>query len=248
VIRASKREFLRGRLARMQMLWWKEPGRAWTCDWTDPDAPIDGREGTVFAVRDLASGRNLQSLPALAQSGHLATRVLEHQFLRHGAPLLLKTDGGSEFKVEEIAALLARYGVTHLVSPGHYPQYNGAIEAGIGSLKTHTWYEAARRGRLGWWTCDDVEAGRLKANETSRPWGRGGPSPDEKWRSRRAIIAEERAAFQQVLAEKRAQYAKLIDRDGLTSREVERLAITRTLQACGYLVITRRGVSPRVSS
>jgi transposase InsO family protein len=248
VIRACKREFKRGQLARLQMLWWEKAGRSWSCDWTDPEAPIDGAERKVFVLRDLASGKNLQSLPSSRQSALLATRILEHQFIIHGAPLVVKTDGGPEFKAVEFTELLKQYGVAHLMSPGHYPPYNGAIEAGIGSLKTHTWYEAARKGRVGYWTCDDVEAGRLKANETSRPWGPGGPSPDLMWMARNMVSDQERMTFNEVLAEKRAVYAKLIDKDGLTAKAIERLAIAKSLEKCGYLVITRRRVSLGVSS
>jgi hypothetical protein len=161
--------------------------------------------------------------------------------------LVLKTDGGSEFKAEEFGRMLRRHGVTHLVSPPHYPRYNGSIEAGIGSLKTHVWYEAQRRGRVGYLTCDDVEAGRLKANETSRPWGPGGPSPDERWRERLPIGSRERAAFLGTLKKERVACAKLLGEDVRKDGTDERLAITRALERRGYLVITRRRVSLGVS-
>jgi len=92
---------------------------------------------------------------------------------------------------DQFKELLASYNVIHLMSPSYYPPYNGAIEAGIGSLKTHAFHVAAKKGRRGHWTCDDVQAGRLIANETSRPWGPKGPSPDQMWKNRNPISDEE---------------------------------------------------------
>jgi hypothetical protein len=38
-------------------------------------------------------------------------------------------------------------------------------EAGIGGMKVRTHYQAARNGRAGIWTCEDMEAARRKANQ-----------------------------------------------------------------------------------
>lgn len=65
----------------------------------------------------------------------------------------------------------------------------------IGSMKARTHYQAMRRGHPGEWTCDDVEAARLQANETARPWGLHGSTPKEAWRQRTVISVEERTAF-----------------------------------------------------
>jgi hypothetical protein len=109
--------------------------------------------------------------------------------------LALKSDNGSAFLAGGAAALLAGWGVWPLFSPPRWPRYNGSCEAGIGSMKTRTHHRAARAGRAGQWACDDAEAARLEANQTARPWGPGGPTPQEVWQGRRPIRAEERAAF-----------------------------------------------------
>jgi hypothetical protein len=57
--------------------------------------------------------------------------------------------------------------------------YNGAIEAGIGSLKTRTERQALWAGRPGPWTWQDVEAARQEANATARPHGAYGPTPEQ---------------------------------------------------------------------
>ena len=57
------------------------------------------------------------------------------------------------------------------MSPPRTPRYNGSAEAGNGAVKTPSHHEAARHGRIGCWTSDDLEAVRLQANLTARPWG-----------------------------------------------------------------------------
>jgi len=242
VVRACKREMKRGRLSTLRTLEWNQAGRIWAIDWTDP-AVIDNRYKKVLVVRDLASGNILLSLPAEAQSAKLAKDALEYLFILHGAPLVLKSDNGSEFIEHDFENFLRDYGVVHLLSPAYYPQYNGAIEAGIGSLKTHTWYEAARHNRVGYWTCDDVEAGRLKANETSRPNGPRGPSPDRMWLNRTQIDVDEWDRFREVLSQEHAKMEKTADQSERDRKAEERQAITRALVKCGYVKITRRAVT-----
>ena len=243
VVKKYLREMERGRLASLTALTWTMAGRVWSIDWTDPDAVIDGRCKKVLVVRDLGASKILASLPARKQRAKLARRVLEHLFKMHGAPLLLKGDGGKDLLIsKEVKRLLEEYGVTPLLSPPYYPQYNGAIESGIGSLKMHTFYEAARHGRIGYWTADDVEAGRRKANETSRPWGYGGPSPDRKWAERSVIDCDEWDNFREMLAAERKRWVTAAVKEKRKLATQERMAITKALVKCGYLVVGKREV------
>jgi hypothetical protein len=242
VVRACKRELKRNRLSMLMTLNWQHVGRVWAIDWTEP-AVIDGKYKTVLVVRDLASGNILLSLPGEAQSAELAIDALEYLFILHGAPLVLKSDNGSEFTAEIFEKYLRDYDVIHLLSPAYYPKYNGAIEAGIGSLKTHIWYEAARQNRVGYWTCDDVEAGRLKANETSRPNGPNGPSPDRMWRDRKQIDVDEWEAFRETLSQERKKMELMTDLSERDLKSEERRAITRALVKCGYVNITRKAIT-----
>ena len=242
VVRACKRELKRNRLSMLLTLNWQHVGRVWAIDWTEP-ALIDGIYKTVLVVRDLASGNILLSLPGTTRSAELAIDALEYLFILHGAPLVLKSDNGSEFTAHDFEKYLRDYGVTHLLSPAYYPKYNGAIEAGIGSLKTHTWYEAARRNRVGYWTCDDVEAGRLKANETSRPSGPNGPSPDRMWRDRKQIDVDEWDSFRETLSQERKKVELMNDLSERDLKSEERRAITRALVKCGYVKITRKAIT-----
>src|SRR5207245_8901868 len=138
--------------------------------------------------------------------------------------------------------------VIALFSPPYTPRYNGAIEAGIGSLKTRTEEHASRHGRAGQWTYDDVQAARLEANATARPRGSLGPSPDQAWTARRSLPVHDRALFGASLQRHRQQARleqgypteePLAVRD---DRAIDRIAIRRALCEHGYLLFSRRRI------
>lgn len=163
---------------------WANDAGVWAIDYTEAPSPIDRTYRHVLCVRDLGSGMLLACLPAPAHSAQNACDALAALFREHGAPLVLKSDNGSAFVAAQTENLLRAHDVVPLLSPPRMPRYNGACEAGIGGFKVRAHYEAARHGRPGEWTCDDVETARLIANETSRPRGADGATPDELWASR----------------------------------------------------------------
>ena len=195
LLRRYRRAWKRKRWLLTRTLHWQRPGSAWAIDFSEPPLPIEGCFGRVLALRDLASGYQLLWLATADESASTARDALELLFRQHGAPLVLKSDNGSAFLAAEIAASLAAWQIWHLYSPPRLPQYNGSCEAGIGSMKTRTHHQAARCGRAGEWTCEDLEAARREANETARPWGSRGPTPEETWSGRRPMQPEERSAF-----------------------------------------------------
>jgi transposase InsO family protein len=246
VLARWRAEIRHDRHVEIQTLTWEKPGRVWAMDWTEPDTTIDGLYKEVLVVRDLASGKILFTLPAETRDAELVRDVLKHLFLSHGAPLVLKSDNGKELIAEVVKDLLDEYGVEPLLSPEYYPQYNGAIEAGNGSLKTHAYYAAARHGRLGHWTADDIEEGRLKANETSRPWGWRGPSPDRRWAERSAIDYDEWDLFRSTVAEERTWWVTADEEEDPRLRKTqERMAMTKALVRCGCVAIGRQKVEAR---
>jgi len=252
IVRSFKRDLEDKRKAALLICNWTKPGAVWAADWTAPDFPIDGgRYPKVLAVRDLASGEILLAMSAERSSAKVAAFAIGCLFAVHGAPLVLKTDNGPEFTADEFRAFLRGHRVTHLLSPEYYPEYNGAIEAGIGALKTRTMYHAARHGRIGCWTCDDVEAGRLQANETSRPQGPWGPSPESSWRSRERIGNEERQRFIELVEqERRERLSRESNSGSLGAQEkkaIARRAIASALAKSGCLTMKRRGVSPVIT-
>jgi hypothetical protein len=234
----------------LRVLHWQGGGRVWAADFSQPPLPVENEYGRLLAVRDLASGFQLAWLPVPDETAVTAANVLRALFHEHGPPLVLKSDNGSAFIAAETQALLASRQVWHLPSPPDLPEYNGACEAGIGSMKTRTHHRAASSGRPGEWTCEDTEAARQEANQTARPWGHRGPTPAEVWQQRQPIRPAERAAFgvtvRRMLAEERRA------RQGEAQAPVEhgplaalhRAALTRALVAHEILRFTSERVSP----
>ena len=236
----------------VHVLRWLKPGTVWAVDFLDAPSPVDGLYRYVFAVRDLASGNMLLALPSADKEMKTACDALTALFKQHGAPLVIKSDCG--FDAWEVKTLMTQHKVTHLLSPPYFPRYNGAIEAGIGSLKTRAHYQSARRGTPGDWNCDDVEAARLQANETARPWGHNAETPDIHWIERESISSEERFAF---LAAVETQKIQTISELGLLpgmppspkeGRNIERIAISRALVAHGLLSVRRSRITLPIKS
>lgn len=149
----------------------------------------------IFVVRDLASGHVLITHSTKEMTASNTVDILRTLFLQEGSPLVLKSDNGASLIADPVEALLKEFGVFPLLSPKAYPQYNGAVEACIHHLKARARYLAARLGRR--LRVADVEAARVFANRKARPKGYGGPIPEECWKGRTPIRAEEREAFGQ---------------------------------------------------
>jgi hypothetical protein len=111
-------------------------------------------------------------------------------------------------------------------------------------MKARTHHAAARRGHPGEWTCDAAEAARLQANQTARPWGVRGPTPEEAWQGRAPLRPEERAAFAEAVRrlerEVRQEQGHPAEGDlgPLAQAAVNRAALRRTLVAHGLLRFT----------
>ncbi len=97
-------------------------------------------------------------------------------------------------------------GATPLLSPPHTPPYNPLAEAGIGSPKTRTFYQAAAHGAQDR-TSDDADPARHPCNQTPQPFGNGLPAPPaDRRRQRPTITPAQRDAFRQGARDARAQY------------------------------------------
>jgi transposase InsO family protein len=232
----------------LHVLHWTTPGSVWAMDFTEAPGLIDGQFPYLLAVRDLASGQQLLWQPTLAASAQETISALALLFALYGPPLVLKSDNGSAFLAEATQALLGGAGVIPLYSPPYLPQYNGAIEAGIGSLKTRSERQAARRGHPGAWTLDDVVAAQAEANALARPRGDDRPSPEEAWAARRHLRASTRALFQMTLERLRDEERT---KEGLATegalsaaelRRIDREAIRRALVEHGLLLFSRRRI------
>jgi hypothetical protein len=231
----------------LRVLHWQRPGHVWAVDFTGPRPGIEGPSPYLLAVRDLASGRQLLWWPCAEATAAHAVAALATLFAHHGAPLVLKADNGSPFAARRTRQLAHDCGVEMLFSPPGTPRYNGAIEAGIGSLTTRTEQHAARHGRPGAWTFDDLEAARREANATSRPRGAAHTSPDEAWVQRQRLTPERRTLFRHEVHRQRIAIdaqggpdaTPPTDRD---ERARDRQAIRRALETLGELTYTRRRI------
>jgi len=88
-----------------------------------------GRKQELLAVADEHSRCELNHrLTAGPAKGDDVASYLEQAFLKHGAPLVLKQDRGSNLNSDPVKQLCDRHGVLLLNSPGGYPPYNGRRE------------------------------------------------------------------------------------------------------------------------
>jgi transposase InsO family protein len=247
-----------GPVARLQ---WTQAGTVWAADWAWPPEPMEGWYERLLSVRDLASGSQLTWQPVAREDGATAAWLLGRLFSEHGPPLVLKVDNGPAWQAAEVAAVLARWRVVRLTSPAYQPSYNGAVEAGIGSLKGRTEEKAWQRGRPGQWTWDDAEAARREANERSRPLGGAGASAQDVWAARPEVTAEDRdelvAATQRITAaeagregvEPRAEPTGT-EAEGQKERKSQeggwRGVLRRALEALGYLKVMWRRIPRQI--
>lgn len=237
----------------LNVLEWDHRGAVWAMDHTNPPKLIDDRFPVILCVRDLASGLQLAAHPVPDAGADHVIALLTALFAEHGAPLVLKSDNGSGFIEQRVETLLRQHGVHPLFSPPRTPRYNGACEAGIGSMKTRAVHIAATHGRPADWTCDDVEGARLLANETARPAGPRGGSPDQMWNNRAPLDASDRGTFATTVRILRGAVQR--DQGTLPSlptgraeaAQLDREILTRALLQHGILSISRRRYPQQIS-
>ena len=106
------------------------------------------RKKELLVLQDECSrykiNRRLASGPADASD---VADYLKEAFDRHGAPLVLKHDGGSIFHDEKVKNLLNKHDVVELTSPPYYPPFNGKKERSMRDIKSYE--RALRKHRVG---------------------------------------------------------------------------------------------------
>ena len=164
---------------------------------------IDGQYEQIFAVRDLASHRQLVWRGVHSTGAAEAGDILEELFVLYGPPLVMKSDQGSAFTAELTQNLLQRRQVTPLFSPKGLPQYNGALERANSTHKVYTHQQAVDEDHPRYWTTANLDAARHLANTITRPWGHQGPCPNEAWQQREPITDQQRDGFARELESQR---------------------------------------------
>jgi hypothetical protein len=214
---------------------------------------IDGVYPYLLAVRDLASGQQLLWQPVHACTAEVVLAELSLLLAMHGAPWVLKMDNGSAFIADLVRWFLHRAGVHPLYSPPHTPEYNGAIEASVGSLKTRTQRHSVQAGRPDQWTSADTESACTEANTTARPRRLHGSTPQQTWDARTPLTAEERAHFDATLAPYRAEerthrgWSADLCLTRAQQAALNRVALRRALVALDLLLFRRRRILPRIT-
>jgi transposase InsO family protein len=231
----------------VDQLTWMIPGRVWAMDHAEPPRPIDGRYHAIFAVRDLATGMQLAWTPLRDMSAEATLPPLETLFREHGPPLVLKSDNGSAFISVEMSALLERYDISHLLSPPRTPSYNGSCEAGIGSLKTHTSYQAARHALSEEWTVEDLATAQQHVNAVHRA-KHNAPTAADRWEQRTPVSTQERHIFRDTVdRHRREMIGSFLGRNCCTTKTqsatIERIVIRRALVELGMLTMNRRSIT-----
>lgn len=222
-------------------LQWHRPGTIWAMDHSKATQLIDGQYEQIFAVRDLASHRQLEWRGVQSTGAAEACDILEELFVRYGPPLVMKSDQGSAFIAELTRELLQRRRVMPLLSPKGQPQYNGALERANSTHKVYTHQQAVAEGHPRYWTVANLDAARHLANTITRPWGHQGSCPNEAWQQREPITDQQRDEFARELESQRdlaCTELGFTDRENLSPIQqdrLERLAISQTLETLGYL-------------
>ena len=133
--RAVRRELAQQHQAELRHIRWQVPGLVWSFD----DAELSRSAYPplyLHQVQDLASRYKFTPWVGEQVLGETVAVHLEQLFLRHGPPLVLKRDNGSNLNQQAVEEVLARYRVIPLNSPPHYPPYNGGMECAVRELKT----------------------------------------------------------------------------------------------------------------
>lgn len=232
------------------LLEWTRPGAVWAMDWTDPDEPLEGGlYRKILVVRDLGSGRVLLAQALPSERGRAVADALERLIAKYGAPAVIKCDNGGSLTCRLVRLVLEREGILSLVSPPGCPGYNGACEAGIGSLKARVHLIATSAGRTHEWTCDHVERARVELNNTPR---RCAVSAEDRWSVRRPISARERDELWQLYrchqaAEREARGIALdAQLARLQQSSVDRSAIARACTEVGLVRFRTRRIHPPI--
>jgi transposase InsO family protein len=133
--RTVRRELARQHQAELRHITWQVPGLVWSLDDAEL-ASFAHHKLYLHQAQDLASRYKFTPWVGKQVLGETVADHLEQLFLRHGPPLVLKRDNGSNLNQQAVDEVLARYLVIPLNSPPCYPPYNGGMECAVRELKT----------------------------------------------------------------------------------------------------------------
>lgn len=127
------------------------------------------------------------------------------------------------------------------------PRYNGACEAGIGGMKRRTEQIAARHDRLLEWTCDDLYAAQLWANDEHYAHGLSAGVASSRFAARHPLRHAERTTLETTVQHYETKFRQDLcsQRHPFTDKLTaicHRRAVRHALVEHDYLSITRRSI------
>lgn len=114
---------------------WSQAGTVWAIDDTLIRYDENGKRRYLTNIQDLASRYKFSYETTTNPSGQEIADKLAGLFKKHGAPLFLKRDNGSNLCSEAVDKVLTNYMVMPVNSPVRSPAYNGAIERSQAEIK-----------------------------------------------------------------------------------------------------------------
>ncbi len=134
LIHEIRDELKRGRREHAEQIIWDCPHMIWSMD--DFEYVFKGIKFYVHQIQDLASRYKFEPLiDTRPIKGEAVAENLRKLFKKHGAPLLMKRDNGSNLNHFSVINALQEFGVIPLNNPAYYPQFNGGMERAQGEVK-----------------------------------------------------------------------------------------------------------------
>lgn len=135
MVNSTRQDLVQQERAELTRLEWLAPNLAWAMDDTHFGYDEHGCGQYLHTMQDLATTYKFEPLAGEVLTGQAIAGHLRATGLRHGFPLFLKEDNGSNQRSIEVRAVMEEFGVLPLPSPPEYPKYNGAEEHGNGEIK-----------------------------------------------------------------------------------------------------------------
>ena len=164
--------------------------------------------------------------------GPLVAWVLDEDFNRNGAPLVVRFDRAKQHLTQEVSEVLKRHGVLAMHGPPRYPGFYGQLER----------MNEEHRAFLGRGLITPAELARAKHayNEVLPRQRLGWRTAGETWRMRKPL-AVDRRAFREEVDEVTAKLKGKHEAQAWCWGTAERLAIEAVLKRRGLLRVERGG-------
>lgn len=164
--------------------------------------------------------------------GSLVAKVIDEDFGKHGAPLVVRLDRAKQHVVPEVLAVLAHHGVLLMHGPPRYPGFYGQLER---MNEEHRAFLG--RGQI---SNADLKRAQHAYNEVLPRRGLGWRTAGQTWRMRKPLDVDRRV-FRDEVDEVTAKLKEKHEARAWCSGTAERLAIEAVLKRRGLLRVERGG-------